>query len=172
MNPDYAPHHADYPPLIEPYRGPLTAPPLPDGTDVVRLYAPDFAASANQPAAAPASSPNANKVTFWSWLGLMGSLAVTAFFFFFGNYFRGEYSIDWCPGMKGLNIEDAHGELQTFLFLMLLCLLISLWSVAKRGQAYNPSRVLGVGLLVVAFNLLVMLYVAHVLISLPNSYCF
>lgn len=174
MNPDHAQHQVDYPPIIEPYRGPLVPPPLPGRTRVVHLEPPDFAAPFIPPAAARVPPASANKVTFWSWLGLMSSIGVAAFFFLFGNYFRGRYSIDWCPylGMQNLNIEDAHGELLNFLLLLSACVLISLWSILKCRQAYNPGRVMIVGLLVIAADLLVVLYVARIFITLPNSYCF
>ncbi len=173
MNPNHMLHHAEYPPMIEPYRGPLVAPPLPEQVRAVRLYAPDYAPPNRRTVAVRESSPAASKVTFWSWLGLISSIGVATVFFLFSDYFRGWYPYVWCsyPNMLDLGIQNIHNELLTFLFLLFPCLLISLWSVAKRGQAYNPNRVLGVGLLVIAVDVFTILYIIHAFITLPAALC-
>jgi len=163
MNPDPAQHHADYPPIIEQYRGPLVPPPLPGRTRVVHLEPPDFAAPFIPPAAARVPSSNANKVTFWSWLGLMCSLAAITAFFLLGGALPVSYYFR--------SVEYVRSELLNLLLFFIPGLLMSLWGVFKHRQGHNPRRVLVVGLFASAVDLLIIFFLIYTLITMSTTWC-
>jgi hypothetical protein len=164
MNPDHAQHHADYPPIIEQYRGPLLQQ-SPVGRAVpARLEAPAYSPLPHHtaPVPLPAYAPNASKVTFWSWLGLMSSLAIAVSFLWWAVA-----SFDFTFGSPRV----VHDELLVYLAGIVASLMMSGWSVLKRKLAYNPQRVLWVGLLTSAFDLLVIFYIIYILVTLPSFRC-